>query len=63
MLANADEGPGGVDAALTIPAVNELADRVLSPEESISMPFVICLTIQTPFLFLVDNIEVVEEGG
>jgi hypothetical protein len=48
--------------ALTIPEMNELADRVLSPEESISVPFAICLTTQTPFLLLVDIIGVVEEG-
>jgi hypothetical protein len=50
LLLNADEEPGGVGATLT-PAV---ADRVLAPDETVVVDFVIGLQARARFTFFVD---------
>ena len=54
LLQNADGGPGGVGAQLTVPQQDGFTDGVLSPEEFVEVPFVICLTERRPFTFVVD---------
>ena len=57
LLQNADDGPGGVGARLTIPKGldPEYADGILTyPENIRNIPFTICLTSGTRFTFLVD---------
>jgi hypothetical protein len=44
LLQNADGGPGGVGARLTVPQEDDLTDGVLSPDEFVDVPFIICLT-------------------
>jgi hypothetical protein len=60
LLQNADGGPGGVGALLTIPKQGSFSDEVLSPEESVDVPFVICLRENKPFTFFVDVVFVVD---
>jgi hypothetical protein len=54
LLQNADGGPGGVGAQLTVPQQDGFADGVLNAEEFVDVPFVICLTAQAPFTYVVD---------
>jgi hypothetical protein len=54
LLQNADGGPGGKGARLTIPEQDALHDGILSPEEHVDVPFVICLAEHKPFRFEVD---------
>jgi concanavalin A-like lectin/glucanase superfamily protein len=54
LLQNADGGPGGVGAILTVPQADAFADGILSPEESVDVPFVVCLQQLSPFRFFVD---------
>jgi hypothetical protein len=54
LLQNADGGPGGVGSTLTVPKKNGYSDGVLSPQESVDVPFVICLKDKKPFRFFVD---------
>ena len=54
LLQNADGGPGGVGAQLTVPQDDGFADGVLSPDEFVDVPFIICLTQRQPFTFVVD---------
>jgi hypothetical protein len=54
LLQNADGGPGGVGARLTIPQQDDFTDGVLSPDEFVNVPFIICLTQRQPFTFVVD---------
>jgi hypothetical protein len=54
LLQNADGGPGGVGATLTVPKKDEFSDGVLSPGEFVDVPFSICLTNTEPFDFFVD---------
>jgi hypothetical protein len=54
LLQNADGGPGGVGATLTVLQTNALADGILSPGEAVEVPFEICLTAIAPFTLLVD---------
>jgi hypothetical protein len=54
LLQNADGGPGGVGARLTVPQQEGFTDGVLSPEEFVDVPFIICVTAQAPFTFTVD---------
>lgn len=63
LLENADSGPGGVGARLTVPQQDGFSDGVLSPEEFVEVPFVICLTQQQPFTFVVDVLGVVEASA
>jgi len=54
LLENADGGPGGVAATLTILKTGNLSDGVLSPGEFVDVPFSICLKDENPFSFFVD---------
>jgi uncharacterized delta-60 repeat protein len=63
LLQNADGGPGGVGVQLTVPEEDGFADGVLSPEEFVDVPFIICLQERQPFAFLVNVLGVVEAGA
>lgn len=54
VLQNANGVPGGVGARLTIPDVGKYADGVLRPGESVNVHFIICLTDNNPFRFVVN---------
>jgi hypothetical protein len=54
LLQNADGGPAGVGAQLTVPQQDGFTDGVLSPEEFVDVPLIICLTERRPFRFEVD---------
>ncbi len=54
ILRNADGGPGGVGAILTVGAIDDFADRVLRENESVRVPFSICLTQFRRFSFFVN---------
>jgi uncharacterized delta-60 repeat protein len=54
LLQNADGGPKGVGAQLTVPQQEGFTDGVLSPDEFVDVPFIICLTAQEPFRLVVD---------
>lgn len=45
---------GGVGAVMTVRKVGQYADGVLSPQESVEVPFVLCLKVQQAFQFFVD---------
>jgi hypothetical protein len=62
-LQNADGGPDGVGATLTVPQADGFADGLLSPEEAVDVPFVVCLQERSPFRFLVDVLGIVSDGG
>jgi hypothetical protein len=61
LLQNADEGPRGAGARLTVSKRDDLSDGLLSPEEFVDVPFILCLTARQPFTFIVDVLGVVEE--
>ena len=54
LLQNADGGPGGVGAQLTVPQQDGLTDGILSPDEFVDVSFLMCLTEREPFSFMVD---------
>ena len=54
LLHNADGGPGGVGARLTVPQQDGFTDGVLTPGEFMDVPFIICLRRQQPFRLVVD---------
>jgi hypothetical protein len=54
LLQNADGGPGGVGAVLTVPQLGGFSDGVLAPGEFVDVPFKICLKRRTSFTFVVD---------
>jgi Tol biopolymer transport system component len=54
LLQNADAGPGGLAATLTVPHIGPYADGVLSAGEAVAVPFVICLQDRSSFQFFVD---------
>jgi hypothetical protein len=54
LLQNADNGPGGAAAILTVPRTHGYTDGVLHPDEAVDVPFVICLQDLRPFRFFVD---------
>ncbi|HWP93164.1 MAG TPA: Ig-like domain-containing protein [Thermodesulfobacteriota bacterium] len=60
LLQNANGGPDGVGAILTVPSVSAYSDGILSPEESVDVPFVICLKNKNPFRFFVDVLGIVQ---
>jgi hypothetical protein len=60
LLQNADGGPGGVGAQLTVPRQDGFSDGFLSPDEFVDVPFSICLTQRQPFTFVVDVFGVVD---
>ena len=45
---------GGEGAEMTVPKVEQYADGLLSPGESVNVPFVVCLKTSQPFQFFVD---------
>ena len=45
---------GGEGAEMTVPKVEQYADGLLSPGESVNVPFVVCLKTFQPFQFFVD---------
>ena len=53
LLQNADGGPGGGGARLTVPRQDDFTDG-RSPEEFVDVPFTICLQEREPFQFFVD---------
>ena len=62
LLQNADGGPGGVGAKLTVPKKDDFSDGVLSSGEFVDVPFVICLNQIQPFDFFVDVLGTVDSG-
>jgi uncharacterized delta-60 repeat protein len=60
LLQNADGGPGGVGARLTVPQQDGFSDGVLSPKEFVDVAFVICLQERRPFQLFVEVFGVVE---
>ena len=60
LLQNADSGPMGVGAQLTVPQQEGFTDGVLSTDEFVDVPFIICLTQRQPFTLVVDVIGVVD---
>jgi hypothetical protein len=62
LLQNGDTGPGGVGSRLTVPKKDGFADGVLSSEEFVDMPFVICLGQIQPVEFFVNVSGIVGSG-
>ena len=54
LVQNADGGPGGVGATLTVAKTGNFADGILSPGEFVDVPFNICLKNTDSFAFLID---------
>lgn len=54
LLQNADYGPRGVGAALTVAKSGDFADHVLGPRDVVDVAFSICLKDTEPFNFFVD---------
>lgn len=54
LLQNADGGPAGVGATLTVPKAGNFSDGLLSPNEFVDVPFTICLKQMKAFSFFVD---------
>lgn len=54
LLQNADGGPAGAGATLTVPKLNGYTDGLLSKGEYVDIPFVLCLKKRTGFSFYVD---------
>ena len=54
LLQNADGGPGGVGAIVTVQETGEFSDGALAPGEFVDVPFTICLKQRAPFSFFVD---------
>jgi len=70
VLRNADGGPFGATAILTIPQTGSFADGLLGPGESVDVPFDVCFRsfatgregiVNSRFTFLVDVLGI--EGG
>ncbi len=60
LLQNADGGPGGIGAVMTVPVQNGYSDGVLSKSEFVDIPFIICLKQKTKFSFFVDVLGIEE---
>lgn len=54
LLQNADGGPSGAGAILTVSKVGGFSNAVLSPGEFVDVPFIICLKNRNRFTFFVD---------
>jgi uncharacterized delta-60 repeat protein len=54
LLQNADGGPGGGGARLTVPRQDGFTDGVLSPDEFVDVPLIICVRSQESFRLVVD---------
>jgi hypothetical protein len=63
LLQNANGGPEGVGALLTVPQQDEFTDGVLGPDELVDVPFLICLRERQPFQFMVDVFGIVDAGA
>jgi hypothetical protein len=63
LLQNADGGPGGVGARLTMPWQDGFAEGILTPDEFVDVPLIICLTQQRRFTFVVDVFGVVDTSA
>jgi hypothetical protein len=63
LLQNADGGPGGVGASLTVPRQDGFTDGRLTPDEFVDVPLIICLTQQRRFTFVVDVFGVVDTSA
>jgi hypothetical protein len=61
LLQNADDGPAGVGATLTVPRVGAFSDGLLRPGEFVDIAFVLCLTAIEPFDFFVNVLGVVDD--
>jgi hypothetical protein len=61
LLQNADHGPAGAEATLTVPGTGAYTDGVLSPGQFVEVPFRICLKQNKPFSFFVDVLGVAED--
>ena len=62
LLLNADGGPAGVGAILSVPPASLGPDEVLSPDETFTIGFEIGLASAKPFNFFVDAYGVVVDG-
>ncbi len=62
LLKNANGGPGGAGAWLTVPEIDEYSDGELSSEESVDVTFEVCLKNKDPFSFFVDVWGVVKDA-
>jgi hypothetical protein len=60
LLQNADNGPGGVGATLTITRTGDFSDAQLSPGQFVDVPFIICLRDERQFSFFVNVLGVVD---
>ncbi|MCM3902702.1 MAG: hypothetical protein ND866_13435 [Pyrinomonadaceae bacterium] len=60
LLQNAHGGPGGVSSRLTVPQEDGFSEGVLSSDEFVDVPFIICLTQRRPFQFFVDVLGIVD---
>jgi hypothetical protein len=60
LLQNADGGPGGLGAMLTVPRIGNFSDGLLSPGEFVDVPLSICLKNRRRFSFFVDVLAVVD---
>jgi FG-GAP repeat len=63
LLQNADGGPGGTGARLTVPQEEDFTDGVLSPEEAVDVAFRICLMQRRPFRLEVAVVGVVDASA
>ncbi len=54
LLLNADGGPAGVGDVLTVSLLDDYADGVLGPGESVGVFYDIGLAVLAPFNFVVD---------
>jgi hypothetical protein len=60
LLQNADGGPGGAGAVMTVPWNGSYSDGELNPGESVVVPFSLCLKSKSAFSFFVDILGIVE---
>ena len=60
LLQNADGGPGGEGAVMTVPLTGQYSDGELAPGETVDVQFKICLKELKPFSFFVDVFGVVD---
>jgi hypothetical protein len=63
LLQNAEGPPFGVGARLTVPQEDGLTDGVLSPDEFVDVPLIICLLEKRRFQFVVDVFGVVDASA
>jgi hypothetical protein len=63
LLQKADGGPGSIGARLTVPQEDDFTDGVLSPEELVDVPFIMCLQERRPFQLFVDVFGVVDASA